>query len=409
MAVEKRKARPRLSEKQIEHILSVTNEGITKQWLRDTFAISDKGTQLVPWEGEFELDTTKITGTMPKMPSSKFMTTAGRYIVNKFLFANAEYTKICTYCNEPMNSKMVSKIQNNFLKSMLEQTITAANYVDFLNKLCWIAFSSVNFCLSGLNTGLFVESPELIKARNKLFKENKEKLENLDLVACKTVDKVCNDIVMEENKDNKAIDFINAGDAKKFVGVTTVMRGLVPDSTGYGLRFVGSSLQGGIQPEEIAAYADTGILGAKSRGLDTRTSGYLTKKFNSAFSHIMLDEPGTDCKTKCKLKVKIDNDAEKDFYLRYAYYGGKEYILTRENIAKLMGKEVQLRSPMFCTGDKICNKCAGELYYRMDNRFMGLACARIGNNLLQASLKSFHDSTVKISEIDIDKYTKKID
>ena len=82
MAVEKRKARPRLTEKQIEHILSVSNEGITKQWLRDTFAISEKGTQLVPWDGEFELDASKLTGMMPKLPSSKFSTTAGRYIVN---------------------------------------------------------------------------------------------------------------------------------------------------------------------------------------------------------------------------------------------------------------------------------------------------------------------------------------
>ena len=407
MPVEKRKPRPKLTEKQIEHILSVTNEGITKQWLKDTFAITAKG-QMVPWEGEFELDTAKITGMMPKMPSSKFMTTAGRFIVNKFLFANSDYTKICTYCNEPMDAKMVSKLQNTFLKSMLEQEIKPSDYVDFLNKLCWIAFSSVNFCLSGLNTGLFVESPELIKTRTKLLKENKEKLENLDLVACKNVDKVCNDIVMEENKDNKAIDFIKAGDAKKFVGVTTVMRGLVPDSTGYGLRFVGSSLQGGIQRDEIAAYADTGILGAKSRGLDTRNSGYLTKKFNSAFSHIVLDEPGSDCKTKQKIKVLIDDNAERDYYLRYAYYGGKEYILTRENIAKLKGKEVLMRSPIYCLGDKLCNKCAGELYYRMDNRFMGLAAARIGNNLLNASLKSFHDSTVKISEIDIEKYTTKI-
>jgi len=407
MPIEKRKPRPKLTEKQIEHILSVTNEGITKQWLKDTFAITEKG-QMVPWEGEFELDTTKLTGMMPKMPSAKFMTTAGRFIINKFLFANADYTKICTYCNEPMNSKMVSKIQNVFLKSMLEQEIKPADYINFLNKLCWIAFSSVNFCLSGLNTGLFVESPELIKTRSKLFKENKEKLENLDLVACKTVDETCNKIVMEENKDNKAIDFINAGDAKKFVGVTTVMRGLVPDSTGYGLRFVGSSLQGGIQRDEIAAYADTGILGAKSRGLDTRNSGYLTKKFNSAFSHIVLDEPGSDCKTKYKIKVLIDDKAETDYYLRYAYYGGKEYILTRENIAKLKGKEVLMRSPIYCLGDKLCNKCAGELYYRMDNRFMGLAAARIGNNLLNASLKSFHDSTVKISEIDIEKYTSKI-
>ena len=407
MAIEKRKPRAKLNEKQIEHLLAVSNADITKNWLRDTFAITEKG-QFMPWDGEFELDTSKIHAPMPKMPSSKFTTTAGRYIVNRFLFGESEYTKITTYINEPMTAKMVSKIQNVFLKGVLEKQILPKHYVDFLNKLCWIAFSSVNYCLSGLNTGLFNETPELVKTREKLFKENKEKLEKLDLTACTTVDKTCNQILMDENKDNKAIDFINAGDAKKFMGVTSVMRGLVPDSTGYGIRFVGSSLQGGIKADEIAAYADTGILGAKSRGLDTRNSGYLTKKFNSAFSHIVLDEPGSDCKTKYKLKIKINDRTGTDYYLRYAYYGGKEYILDTETIKKLMGKEVQIRSPMYCTGNKICNKCAGELYYRMDNRFMGLAVARIGSNLLQASLKSFHDSTVKVSEIDLEKYTRKI-
>ena len=99
----------------------------------------------------------------------------------------------------------------------------------------------------------------------------------------------------------------------------------------------------------------------------------------------------------------------KDYYLRYATYQGKEYILDTENINKLMGKEVYIRSPMYCMGDKICNKCAGDLYYRMDNRYMGLAVARIGSNLLNASLKKFHDSTIKITEIDIEKYARKLE
>ena len=409
MPAETRKPRKTLNEKQVEYLYNTKFDSITKQWLRDTFAITDKG-QFMPWDGEFVLDPSRLQGVqLPKMPAGKFKTTSGRYIFNLFLFGNSNYANLFSYFNEPVDSDKLMGIQNTFLKGVLEKVIKPEDYVEFLNREVWLSFSVIPFALSGLNTGIFNESKELLRVKNKLLKENKEKLDNLDLTACSTIDKKCNEVFMKENENNTAIDFVKAGTAKKFVGVTTVMRGLVPDSTGDGLRFISSSLQGGIKPDEVCAYADTGILGAKSRGLETRNGGYLTKKFNAAFSHLVLDEPGSDCKTKYKLKITITKDAMKDYYLRYATYQGKEYILDTENINKLMGKEVYIRSPMYCMGDKICNKCAGDLYYRMDNRYMGLAVARIGSNLLNASLKKFHDSTIKITEIDIEKYARKLE
>ena len=47
---------------------------------------------------------------------------------------------------------------------------------------------------------------------------------------------------------------------------------------------------------------------------------------------------------------------------------------------KHVGKVVKLRTPMYCLGDKICNKCAGKQF----TKFIGLEASKIAlNNILR--------------------------
>ena len=77
-------------------------------------------------------------------------------------------------------------------------------------------------------------------------------------------------------------------------------------------------------------------------------------------------------------------------------------MLDNSNIGKYIGKEVKLRSPLYCIGDKLCSKCAGDLYYRLGIENIGMTTSAIGSNLLNLLMKSFHDSSVKITEINVD-------
>jgi len=55
---------------------------------------------------------------------------------------------------------------------------------------------------------------------------------------------------------------------------------------------------------------------------------------------------------------------------------------------------------MYCRNEKICNKCFGDLPYKLGIENVGLTFNKIGEDLKQLSMKSFHDSTVSLNSID---------
>jgi hypothetical protein len=60
-----------------------------------------------------------------------------------------------------------------------------------------------------------------------------------------------------------------------------------------------------------------------------------------------------------------------------------------------------MRSPLYCLGGEvICNKCAGEGFYNLGIENVGLTTSSIGSNLLNKYMKTFHDATVHMIEID---------
>ena len=130
----------------------------------------------------------------------------------------------------------------------------------------------------------------------------------------------------------------------------------------------------------------------------------LVKKFFATYQGITLDEPGSDCKSKGYREVKLTKKNIDQFKLRYMIEGSKLVMLTPENKEKYIGKTVKMRSPMYCVGDKLCNKCAGELYYKIGIRNIGLTTSSVGSNFLQYLMKSFHDSTLSLNEVDLNDF-----
>lgn len=115
-----------------------------------------------------------------------------------------------------------------------------------------------------------------------------------------------------------------------------------------------------------------------------------------------LDEHGSDCHSKKTLSVTITKSNMNDFKYRYIEENGKYVCLTPDTLPKYLDKTVKLRSPMYCTGDKICNICAGELDYKLNNINIGLGTPNISTVLLRMGMKKFHTSNLKSSKIDVD-------
>lgn len=116
----------------------------------------------------------------------------------------------------------------------------------------------------------------------------------------------------------------------------------------------------------------------------------------------VLDKPGTDCKTTKTIEVEITQKNADDFSYRYIMEGNKPVCLDRGKLASYIGKKVKLRSPMYCTGDKICNICAGEMNYKLGVMAIGLGCSKIANTLLNLGMKKFHVSNVKSTTLNPD-------
>jgi hypothetical protein len=56
---------------------------------------------------------------------------------------------------------------------------------------------------------------------------------------------------------------------------------------------------------------------------------------------------------------------------------------------------------MYCISDKICNKCAGELFYKLGIENIGLTTTKVSSTLMNKSLKKFHDVSLKLHEVDL--------
>ena len=88
----------------------------------------------------------------------------------------------------------------------------------------------------------------------------------------------------------------------------------------------------------------------------------------------------------------------------YVINGNKLEEITSENRDRFMGKRIKLRFSSMCKYKKeygyICNKCAGNLFYRLGITNVGAATPQIASKIKLISMKLFHDDQLVFSEMD---------
>ena len=110
----------------------------------------------------------------------------------------------------------------------------------------------------------------------------------------------------------------------------------------------------------------------------------------------VLDEEGTDCGTDKTLEIELTEGNISDFTYRNIKVAGKPFMLTPENIGQYVGKKIHVYSPMFCTGDKLCAKCAGKY----NNKFIGLDVSKVATTLTNLNMQKYHNNVVKTNSLD---------
>lgn len=230
-------------------------------------------------------------------------------------------------------------------------------------------------------------------------------------------------------------DFIESGSRGSWDQVTQLVfaRGFVSNSQGEIIPIpIKNNLINGLTREEffISCYGSRKAL--LDVALNTAVSGYLTRKLVYCAVNLELNSDLDDCKTKDTFKLKIPeylsaSDIEKkvahikdekekndkrnlikhDLELLDPIKLTKSLIgrwvvekennvdvlkqITIDNYMSFCGKEIQLRSPIFCKSPKICKICYGNTHQFIHSNYIGVIAAQaMGEIATQLTLRTFH-------------------
>jgi hypothetical protein len=256
-----------------------------------------------------------------------------------------------------------------------------------------------------------VPIPAVMKRKEELFELYQKEIKDGDPNAVSKIEEellaLSKKLIKE--KGNDGYDFFESGafvfdnNYKK----TSIMGGVMENPYTKKLDVLKSNYMDGITKEEFPLFANSTIAGGYARGVETQKAGYETKKINNAVQTVILDDKGSDCGTTQYLKTTISDGMSSMFLYRYILVGGKEVMLDEANISQYINKEVSMRSPLFCKSEQICNKCAGELYYKIGIKNAGLLSSTMSGSIMNLALKKTHDQTIRFNKIKISDYIQK--
>lgn len=155
----------------------------------------------------------------------------------------------------------------------------------------------------------------------------------------------------------------------------------------------------GLTPHEFFTSTYGSRKGLLDVALNTGTSGYLSRKLIFTCANLQLDENLNDCGTTDTLTIKVDNQKIAQMLVkRYMKVDSGYEIITKDNCLDLIGKEIEIRSPVYCQSPKLCKICYGDLYKSTKSRFVGIIAAQtLGERSTQLVLRTFHTSGSAVS------------
>jgi len=340
-----------------------------------------------------------------KKNTKPIVTTVGRYIFNKVFIEKPESIfKQVGYFNLPINKKNYSNLFNKMGFWLLEDKITLDDYKYFCNMTqVFMPYSSI--ISPGFTESMLLCTKKINAKKEKLLKENKAALEANDIKVADAIQKELLEYAREILKDDPAMDMYNSGVGGSFENNFKnmfVMRGTVrdPDPT-KGYNIITSNYIDGISSDEYSKIANTLSEGPYNRSKKTEVGGYWEKLLVAAFQHVKLLEKGSDCGTKRYIEVKVTEKNINSLMYCYVIEGSKLTEITSDNMDKYIGKTIKIRYSSMCQAkDGICNVCAGNGFYRQGRVNVGMETPQIASKVKNIFMKSFHDSQVKLYEMD---------
>ena len=385
---------------EIDYILSLKEEDLLKlSVLLGLFANYNGKRRFNPY------DTIDIPpgsyGKGDKKNKNTFTTTVGRYIYNK-IFIEQDLFDLCHYYNVVINKKLFKKINAILSHGVLEKKIPIDVLKRYLMKTQKV-MPIVTCIMESESDAMYLLADKLAPKKKELLAKYKKDLDNGNYDVIPQIETELLDYAKDLLQDDGSLDVFDNDESADYGNNFKnmfVMKGLVKKNSGKGYNIITSDLMRGVSKDEYVQYADSLASGPYNRSRKTATGGYWEKLFR-VFEHVTLDKPGSDCGTKRTIEVTLTNDVLDYVYYCYIVDGGKLVELTSENIDKYKNKTVRLRFSSLCENknNKICNKCAGNKFYRLGIVNAGSMVPQLGSKIKNINMKAFHDSQVQFQDM----------
>lgn len=394
-------------------LLNINKDQITYRFIMNTFGEFNGKCLARPYDlievpaKKFSYYTTRDKKVY-KSNSNTFTTTLGLLIFNIFL-RDFNFSRFFDgYFQQTIDSGVCGDIEQTLSYALIEDQITTDDLMHWEDTIEWMMpFETV---LSPNHTEKMISCTKAInKKKKELLKKYEKEIEAGDSVIAETIEKELLDFAREYLGDDASVDILDSGavgDFKNNFKNMYVMKGAVQDpdpNAKQRYHIVTGNYMDGIPAKEYSTVAGAGVHGAYSRGKKTENGGYLEKLFISAYQTMKLDPAGSDCGTKKHITVFLTPKNIKEYMYNYMIKpNGELELLDSTNKDKYVGKVVNFRFSSMCESKTgICNKCAGELFYKLGEKYIGISLAQIPDTMKLRSMKGFHNSTVQNQKMDV--------
>ena len=396
-----RKSKHITNPKDVDYILSLSEEqAASKNTIMELFADFGDGPRFNTYD---TIDIPKGSYGKTKKNKNEFTTTIGLYIFNKGCIE--DMSDILGYINEPITADKYDEINELVSYAKLEDKITIQQLKDFIMQ-SQIYMSCTSALAPSHTMVLLLISDKIEKKKKQLIKEKYgDAIKNKDIKAMDALDKELLDYAKELLKDDPSVDMFNSG-ARSSWGNNFknmyVSRGTVK-LTDDSYDIITSSYMSGLSKEDLVKANDAAVGGPYSRAVKTKEGGYREKQILYGLQHVKVLKPGSDCGTNRTINVTLTKKNIKNWMYSFVKQGSNLVEITSDNKDKFIGKTVKMRYFSLCESKNgICEKCAGTLFNRLGITNVGLASDIFGSRLKNTSMKQFHNTTVKFSNLDIE-------
>jgi len=139
--------------------------------------------------------------------------------------------------------------------------------------------------------------------------------------------------------------------------------------------------------------------GSYDRGASTALGGEAVKFILRVLQNVLIEED--DCGSTVTVKMKPSQEDKETYLGNTILVNGSQVLLTEENIDKYVGKDINMRSPLFCKTkrDSFCKVCIGQRYADSPTSLASAGSA-VGSTFMALFMAAMHGKALKTNPYD---------